>query len=146
MKIIIDTREKKIEHIVSWFERNGIDFVFKKLDEGDYQIEGNEQITIDRKQNLTEMYNCIVGDRSRFLKEVRRCYGKRTKLVLLIEHGGKIKSIEDVANWNNKYGLMSSGEFARRLYNLSVSYNVDLVFCDKRNTAKKIIEILGNKS
>ena len=85
---IFDTREKKNNHIKAYFEMHGIPFKVQKLDEGDYQIEGKPGRTIDRKQNLQEMYNCVVNDKSRFMKEVRRCYEMRIKLYVLIEYGG----------------------------------------------------------
>ena len=90
---IFDTREKKNNHIKAYFERHGIPFKVQKLDEGDYQIEGKPGRTVDRKQNMQEMYNCVVNDKSRFMKEVRRCYEKHIKLYVLIEHGGQIKSL-----------------------------------------------------
>lgn len=142
MKVIIDSREKKCEHIKSWFDKNGIEYVVKKLDEGDYQTVDNPSVTVDRKKDLTEMYSCLVNDKSRFMKEVRRCHDKRIKLYVLIEHGGQIRSIADVPNWNPKYGTLSSREIAERLYRLHISYGVEILFCDKRSTARNIIKIL----
>ena len=139
---IFDTREKKNDHIKAYFERHGIPFKVQKLDEGDYQIEGKSDITVDRKQNLQEMYNCVVNDKSRFMKEIRRCYQKGIKLFVLVEHGGQIKSLADVPKWHPKYGTISSREIAERLYRLHISYGVEILFCSKRQTAKKIIEIL----
>ena len=139
---IFDSREKKNDHIKNYFEKHDIPFKVQKLDEGDYQIEGNPNITVDRKQNMQEVYNCVVNDKSRFMKEVRRCYEKHIKLYVLIEHGGQIKSLADVPNWKPKYGTISSREIAERLYRLHISYGVEILFCSKRQTAKKIIEIL----
>lgn len=143
MVYIFDSREKKNDHIKSYFEKHGIPFKVQKLDEGDYQIDGNPNITVDRKQNMQEMYNCVVNDKSRFMKEVRRCYEKHIKLYVLIEHGGQIKSLSDVPKWNPKYGTISSREIAERLYRLHISYGVEILFCSKMQTAKKIIEILN---
>ena len=148
MKLNVDSREKWTQegntdtHIKAYFEKNGIQFKVQKLDEGDYQIEGKPTITVDRKQNMQEMYNCVVNDKSRFMKEVRRCYEKHIKLYVLIEHGGQIKSLEDVPNWKPKYGTISSREIAERLYRLHISYGVEIIFCDKRSTGKRIVELL----
>ena len=139
---IFDTREKKNDHIKAYFEKHGIQFKVHKLDEGDYQIEGNPNITVDRKQNMQEVYNCVVNDKSRFMKEVRRCYEKRIKLYVLIEHGGQIKSLADVPKWAPKYGTISSRDIAERLYRLHISYGVEIIFCDKRSTGKRIVELL----
>ena len=146
--LLVDSREKWTQagntdtHIKAYFEKNGIPFNVQKLDDGDYQIDGNPNITVDRKQNMQEMYNCVVNDKSRFMKEVRRCYEKHIKLYVLIEHGGQIKGLADVPNWKPKYGTISSREIAERLYRLHISYGVEILFCSKRQTAKKIIEIL----
>lgn len=142
-KFYFDSREKKNEHIKSYFERHGIPFKVQKLDEGDYQIDGKPNITVDRKQNMQEVYNCVVNDKSRFMKEVRRCYEKGIKLYILIEHSPQIKTLEDVPKWKNKYGTISSREIMERLYRLHISYGVEILFCSKRQTAKKIIEILN---
>lgn len=140
---IFDTREQKNQHIKDYFDKNNIPYVVRKLDEGDYQIEGQPYISVDRKRNLAEMYACLVNDKSRFMREVRRCYDKGIKLCVLIEHGGQIKSLPDVAKWKPKYGTLSGREIMERLYRLHISYGVEILFCDKRTTAKKIVEILN---
>ena len=141
-KFYFDSREKKNDHIKAYFEKHGIPFKVQKLDEGDYQIDGNPNITVDRKQNMQEMYNCVVNDKSRFMKEVRRCYEKHIKLYVLIEHGGQIKSLSDVPKWKPKYGTISSRESVVRSYRLHISYRVEFLSCDKRSTGKRIVELL----
>ena len=142
MKIWIDSREKKCDHIKESFDRHGIKYEIRKLDEGDYQIDGQTNLTVDRKKDMQEMYNCVVNDKSRFYKEVRRCHQKGIKLYVLIEHGGQIKSLADVPKWKPKYGTIPSREIAERLYRLHISYNVEVLFCDKRSTGRRIVEIL----
>jgi ERCC4-type nuclease len=143
LRIIVDSREKKWQHIQAWFDKNGVEHVVRKLDEGDYQMEGRPTITVDRKRDLTEMYACLANDKSRFMREVRRCYDKHIKLYLLIEHGGQIKSLPDVAQWQPKYGSICGREIMERLYRLHISYGVEILFCDKRTTARRILEILS---
>ena len=142
MKVIVDSREKKCDHIKAYFDKHGIDYEIRKLDEGDYQIDGQPNLTVDRKKDMQEMYNCVVNDKSRFYKEVRRCHDKGIKLIVLIEHGVQIKSLADVPNWKPKYGTISSREIAERLYRLHISYGVEIIFCDKRSTGKRIVELL----
>ena len=142
MVYIFDSREKKNDHIKAYFDKHGIPFKVQKLDEGDYQIDGNPNITVDRKQNMQEMYNCVVNDKSRFMKEVRRCCEKGIKLYILIEHSPQIKSLADVPKWTPKYGTINSREIAERLYRLHISYGIEFIFCDKRSTGKRIVELL----
>lgn len=143
---VIDSREKKFEHIKAYFEKNGIDYAIRKLDVGDYQIEGQPSISVDRKQNLQELSKNLMNakDHSRFWKEVRRAREQRIKLYVVVEHGGQIKSIEDVSKWSDIYSGVSGRALANEIYRVHIAYGVEFIFCDKRSTPKKIIEILQN--
>ena len=147
-KVIIDSREKKCEHIKAYFEKHGIEYEIKKLDVGDYQINGNSQISVDRKQNLSEISKNLMNakDHSRFWKEVRRSRDQGVKLFVLIEHGGRIKSIEDVARWSDKYSGVSGRRLADEIYRVHIAYGVEFLFCDKRSTGRRIIELLEAKN
>lgn len=147
MKVIIDSREKKCEHIKEWFDKNEIEYKVKKLDVGDFMIEGNEKISVDRKQNLSELSRNLTNktDHSRFWKEVRRAREQGIKLYILCEHGGKIKTIKDVSLWNDKYSGVSGRNLMNEIYRVHISYGVQFLFCSKRSTARKIIEILEGK-
>jgi ERCC4-type nuclease len=145
LTIIVDTREKRWQHIKEWFDKNGVDYVVEKLDEGDYQIKGSPSITVDRKRNLAELSKNLMNakDHSRFWKEVRRAREKKMRLFVLCEHGGKIKSIQDVANWEDKYSGVSGRRLMDEIYRVHIAYGVEFLFCSKRKTAKKILDILG---
>lgn len=144
MKIIVDSREKRWEHIREYFDKNGIGYTVKKLDVGDYQIDGKPSISVDRKATLSELSHNLLNakDHSRFWKEIRRAREQGVKLFILCEHGGKVKSIKDVAQWNDKYSGVSGRVLMNEIYRVSISYGVEFIFCDKRHTAQKIIEIL----
>lgn len=143
-KFVFDTREKKNEHIKAYFDKYGIEYEIRKLDVGDYQIEGKPQISVDRKRSLGELSHNLMNpkDHSRFWKEVRRAREQKIKLFVLVEHGGQIKSIEDVAKWTDKYSGVSGRTLMNEIYRVHIAYGVEFLFCDKRNTARKIIEIL----
>ena len=85
-------------------------------------------------------------DHSRFWKEVRRAREQKIKLFVLVEHGGQIKSIEDVAKWTDKYSGVSGRNLANEIYRVHIAYNVEFLFCDKRSTARRIIEILEGEN
>lgn len=144
MKVIVDTREKRWEHIREYFDKNGIEYTVKKLDVGDYQIEGKPNVSVDRKKSLGELSHNLLNpkDHARFWKEIRRAREQGAKLFILCEHGGKIKSIKDVALWNDKYSGVSGRALMNEIYRVSISYGVEFVFCSKRQTARKILEIL----
>lgn len=145
MRIIVDTREKKHAHILRYFMKHDIEFVERKLDVADYQIEGMDRIVVDRKQNLDELAKNLMNktDHSRFWKEVRRANEHGIKLIILCEHGGDVRSIPDVANWHSKYSPVSGRALMEEIYRVHIAYGVEFQFCNKRSTGKKILELLS---
>lgn len=173
MTIQIDTREKSkaIEKIIRTFDLKGINHISSKLYVGDYMSLDNPRLVIDRKQSLSEI--CVnvsavpkkdkngrikkgadgkpITDLARFTSELQRASDAGIKIVILCEHGGQIKTLEDVKNWKNprlkESPLAMSGQ---RLYQvlkvLQKQYNFDIEFCDKRLTGIRIIELLGEKN
>lgn len=149
--VIVDTREKPraIVRILAEFDRRGVEYVRRALNFADYadpdRLPG---IVIDRKQNLIEVASNVTIDRKRFVREIERCNRAGCRLIVLIEHGGQIRKLEDVIRWKNPRLKESpyavSGE---RLYKIMKAmegyYGIRWMFCDKRSTGKKIIEILG---
>lgn len=144
MKVTIDSREKKCDHIKAWLDKNGIEYTVQKLGVGDYMLPDNPAVSVDRKQNLSELSRNLTNkaDHSRFWKEIRRAREQGIKLYILCEHGGKIKSIQDVALWRDKYSGVDGRHLMDEIYRVHISYGVEFLFCDKRCTARKIIEIL----
>lgn len=173
MIIQIDTREKSkaIEKIIRTFDLKGINHISSKLYVGDYMSLDNPRLVIDRKQSLSEI--CVnvsavpkkdkngkikkgadgkpITDLARFTSELQRANDAGIKIVILCEHGGQIKTLEDVQKWKNprlkESPLAMSGP---RLYQvlkvLQKQYKFDIEFCDKRLTGIRIIELLGEKN
>ena len=143
--IICDSREKKNQHVLKYFEMHGIPYKIRKMDVADYQLEDNNRYVIDRKQNLAELSTNLMNkaDHSRFWKEVRRAKEAGIKMVVLCEHGGGIKSIPDVAKWMNQYSGVSGRALMNEIYRVHIAYGVEFLFCDKRSTGRKIYELLS---
>ena len=147
--VIVDTREHAVAivRIIDEFRRQGVEFVRKKLDFADYSVPGNP-VVIDRKQSLSEVASNVTTDRKRFIREIERCNRAGCHMILLVEHGNSIRTLDDVAHWRNPRlnvsPLVVSGE---RLYRIMKAfehyYGVEWVFCNKQSTGKKIIELLG---
>lgn len=142
--IICDTREKKNRHIIQYFEQREIPYKIAKLDTGDYMDSESNRITIDRKQNLDELCgNLFSPDRSRFWREVRRAKDEGIKMIVLIEQGGKIKTLKDVPKWRGKYTKVSGYSLYNEICRCHIAYGVEFLFCDKRSTGKRIAELLA---
>lgn len=148
--IIVDTREKPraIVKILAEFDRHGVAYVRRALNFADYadpdKLPG---IVIDRKQNLLEVTSNVTQGRARFVREIERCNRAGCHLIVLIEHGGQIRGLNDVIRWKNprlkESPLAVSGDRLFRIMKaMEGYYGIEWRFCDKRQTGKKIIEIL----
>ncbi|MBQ1293177.1 MAG: ERCC4 domain-containing protein [Clostridiales bacterium] len=143
--IIVDSREKKWDHIRRYFELNGIEYVVQKLDVGDYSNTEKAGIVIDRKQNLQEIAsNLSKGDGNimRFTREAARAKEQNCRLIVLVE-GTSCKNVKDVRQWKSKYTKMSGQWLNDKMFNLTLSYGVEWMFCRKNETPKKILELIG---
>lgn len=153
MVIVADTREKPraIVRILDTFRKEGITVVRRALNFADYWNPDNPGVIIDRKQNLQEVCGNVVQGRKRFVREIERCNRNKCHLIVLVEHGGKIKSLADVINWKNPRLRESpyavSGE---RLFKIMTAmanfYGIEWQFCSKQSTGKRIIELLGGET
>ena len=141
-----DTRERKNDHIIAYLDRHGIPWEKRKLDIGDYMIDGQPGLVVDRKQSLGEVaMNLYSADRVRFYNEIRRAHDAGIRLIILCEQGGAIKSFEDIPKWQNKYGKVTGRKLQDAILNLEMAYGVPVLFCDKRSTGRRIVEILTGK-
>lgn len=145
MIIVEDTRNKigKHENIKKYCDAHGIEIIRRKLDVGDYQTPDGK-IAIDTKRNLDELATNLMNreDRSRFWREVRRAREQGIKLIVLCEHGGKVKTIKDVSEWSSPYSPVSGRALMEEIYKCHISYGVEFLFCSKRSTGKRIVELL----
>lgn len=149
MTILVDTREKPraITKILAEFDRQGIHVVRRALSFADYWNPDNPDRIIDRKQNLLEVAGNVVQQRARWLREVDRCNRAGCHLIVLVEHGGRIRKLDDVIGWKNPRIRVSplavSGErLFKILKQMELTYGIEWQFCSKAQTGKRIIEIL----
>ncbi|MCI5996125.1 MAG: ERCC4 domain-containing protein [Blautia sp.] len=163
MIIQIDSREKAraISNIVEEFDRQGVTHPVSKLMVGDYMNYDNPRLIIDRKQNLSEICSNVTQDHDRFRRELKLAQDNEIRLVILIEHGKDIRSLKDVIWWDNprrwkrvrdpKTGKWANVETkattGETLYmilcTLERKYGCRFMFCEKKDTGREIIRILG---
>lgn len=142
--IIVDSREKKWDHIRNYFDDNNICYTIKKLDAGDYINQSYPEIVIDRKAHLQELCGNLSkgnGNIMRFTREVARARKNNIRLIILIE-GTMYQKTADVIQWKSKYSTHTGKWLYDKMFNLTVSYGVEWMFCRKRETGAKILEIL----
>lgn len=165
MDIQIDSREKAraIQKILKTFEKNGVNHFSSKLLVGDYVNLDNPRLIIDRKQNLQELCGNVCQQHERFKKELVKAMQANIQLIILVEHGSEIKSLEDVYFWQNprkhevrwkyengqrvKYVVSAKAVDGNQLYKslctIRDRYNVRFEFCSKNETGQKIMELLS---
>lgn len=165
MDIQIDSREKAraIREIVKTFDEQGVNYFSSKLLVGDYMSLDNPRLIIDRKQNLQELCGNVCKQHDRFKKELIKAMRANIQLIILVEHGPDIRSLEDVYFWKNprkhevrwkvvngkreKYTVSAKALDGNQLYKslctIRDRYHVSFEFCEKKDTGKRIIELLG---
>ena len=165
MQVQVDTREHKNEweRIQKQFDALGVQYFRSKLYVGDYQSLDNPRLVIDRKKDLNELCGNVCQQHDRFKAELIRAMQQNIKIVILVEHGEDVKSLEDVYFWENprKHEVIwktvngkrvktvrsakaiDGMQLYKSLCTIRDRYNVDFEFCTKEETGKRIVEILG---
>ena len=150
--LLIDTREKPkaIQSIMRTIERMGIPYERTKLLFGDYQDYNRPEVVIDRKQSIQELAQNCTRDHVRFRAELDRAKKAGAKLVILVEQnrykdGDEWRTVEDITDlmyWTSPHTTIRGEKVYRVLRGWMAKYNIDVQFCDKRNTGKRILEII----
>lgn len=156
MVVQVDSREKPkaIKKIINEFNKQGVQYFISKVYAGDYMSLDNPRLVVDRKQNLSEICSNVgstAANHERFKRELMRANELGIKVVVLIEHGHGFKTLEDVKFWDNpRLSESPNATDGIKLYKILKTmchkYNMEVQFCDKEETGKKILEILGNDS
>lgn len=142
MKLSVDSREKKNAHILAWFDKHGIEYEVRKLDVGDYMIDGGAT-SVDTKRSIDELSTNMLNrsDHARFWREVRRAKDTGIKLIILIE-SNKYTDIPSLIDWKSKYSSVNGRSLIDAIYRAHISYGVEFIFCSKRATGRRIVELL----
>jgi hypothetical protein len=151
MTIQIDTREHKWERarIQRQLVTLGCTTIVSKLYVGDYQSLDNPRLVIDRKKDLLELCGNVCQQHERFRAELVRAREAGIQIIILVEHGKEIQTLEDVYFWDNPRIAQSpratTGQaLFRSLLTIRDKYGVRFEFCTKAQTGAKIMELLGD--
>lgn len=151
MQIQIDSREKPraIKKISEEFDRNDVRYFVSKLYVGDYVNLENPLVFIDRKQSIAEIAQNATSGHARVKRELERLKKIGGKMYFLIEQdriGSKqIESLEDIILWTPKYGTINGVQVYRILRAWLAKYDIEYVFCSKRDTGKEILKLLSGE-
>ena len=164
MTIQIDTREHQgeYERIIKQFDALNVPYFRSKLYVGDYLNLDNPRLVIDRKKDLQEVVGNVTQQHKRFREELIRAQEAGIKIIVLIEHGNGINTLEDVFFWRNprkhevKWRMVNGkrvksvasstatdGEQLYKILNtMRERYGVEFRFCEKKDTGRTIKELL----
>lgn len=150
--LLIDSREKPkaIKSIVKYFDSIDLHHETSKLLIGDYMDWNKPGIIVDRKQNIAELAKNCTQDHERFRRELERAKKAGTTLVLLVEQNRykdrdnwiRVETIEDLMLWSSPHTTIVGEKVYRVLRSWMAKYPLQVQFCDKRQTGKRIIEII----
>ena len=150
--LLIDTREKPkaIRSIVKYFDSIGLTHESTKILFGDYMDWSRPQLVIDRKQNIAELAKNCTADHERFRRELERAQKANTTLVVLVEQNRykdrdrwiHVESVEDLMLWESPHTTIRGEKVYRVLRSWMAKYPLRVEFCDKRQTGRRIYEII----
>lgn len=155
--LLIDTREKpkKITGIVEYFDSIGLVHESTKLLVGDYMDFNRPGIVVDRKHNIAEVAKNCTTDSQRFIRELERAKKAGARLVILVEQNRykteagewvTINQLSDIIYWSSKNTTIRGEKIFRTLRAWMNRYDLDVEFCNKSQTGRKIFEIIYGES
>lgn len=137
MRILVDTREKKNQHITKALEGRKCPFKPHKLDYGDYTCEYDteaergiifaDRVVVERKANLDELAGNITKGRDRFAREFQRAKDAGAKVYLMIESG----NYDDIKNHRYR-SMLPPNSFLNTLFSWQQKYNITISFVSKQ--------------
>lgn len=150
--LMIDSREKPkaIKSIIAEFKKQNVPYMVSKLPVGDYMDYNRPNLVIDRKQNIAELAKNCTADHERFRRELERAKAVGAKLVILVEQNRyksgdrwiRVGEISDLMLWSSPHTTIRGEKIYRVLASWCARYNIEVKFCDKRQTGKEIIETI----
>lgn len=134
MTILIDKREKNVDHITQYFDKAKVEYINKSLTYGDYSfyiprnddlsiprdLYFDKRIIIERKSSLEELSGNLTNQRDRFEKELS--LAPKIK-VLLIENANYSDLVE--GNYNTQYNNKS---YWGSIHSFWFKYNIPIFF------------------
>lgn len=142
----IDTREKKNGFIEEYLTANDIPFFRSKMYVGDYKLHCSPYYVIDRKANMSEIYENITNNAKRFKEELQRAKDSHIHLVVLIEDE-TIRTLEDVNEWEHPHPeyhkrVLPGHVVYRKLDDLARVYDCEFLFSTHEAYAETMLSLL----
>ena len=148
MVIVEDSRNQvgKHKNINAYLESVGVRVLRSKMIVGDYTLPADQRICIDTKKDMVEVSQNIFQDHKRFKAECELAKDCGIHLVVLIEDN-TVANWDELLKWTNpqpnRSALTPNGERCFKVMKaMEYSYGVESQFCKKKDTGKRILQIL----
>lgn len=130
-RLVIDTREQR----GLWSEGPGV--VRKKLDTGDYSLEGHEHVIAYERKSPVDLRSSLTSGHERFKRELERS--------LELKHFAIIVDVDQTKFLNNnfegaKHSKVPPGHVFKILCTLNIKYGVEFYFTGGRNASRALIK------
>jgi hypothetical protein len=99
--------------------------------------------SVDTKQSLDELASDLYKDKLAFDKKYRKCFDNDIELYVLVEQ--EVKDLSDIVSWSSKHTRVNGRMLLDMIDRVRKSYGVKFMFCNKKQTAQTIINILTDK-
>lgn len=139
LTIIIDTKEKKVEHITKYLDAVGVKYIRRSIKTGDISAiltyngidyDLSEKFAIERKANIAELIQnlCTKEHRPRFEAEFQRAEEAGTRIEIMIEQEDWYRRIIE-GDYGNGYHkskasvkqIRGSISYWQQRYNLTIT-------------------------
>lgn len=154
----------------AWWKSHDVEVIRKKLDVGDYMMEGVDDVSVDTKRTVDEIAMNIGGkNHRRFREECKRAQAAGIRLVVLIENIHEYEEIRDLNRWTNGHCKMCRWRYergcnphkpgkcikhntnkpiqgprlAKAMSTMQKRYGVEFQFCHPRECGDRILSILS---
>ena len=144
-KVIKDTREQDGYTFESFTGRytSCKGMVVKKLDTGDYSLEGLEdRLCIERKGRVSELAINLGKDKARFMREIERMQEFEFPFLILefsLDDVIKFPEGADIPEGNMSKVKITGKYLLKMLVEIQMNYNIPVYFCDDKRNAKFLI-------
>lgn len=143
MVIMVDSREKKNQHILDYFMANGISFEVITMDTADYtfvlpnyeELGLDGQILVERKGSINEICGNFTSERERFQREFERIGDRTMHLVLEDVTWKKVMR----GTYRSKFNPRS---FVASILTFCIRYDVKAWFVGKDESPELIYNLL----
>lgn len=148
MVVVEDSRNQigKHKNINAYLESVGVRVLRSKMIVGDYTLPADQRTCIDTKKDMVEVSQNIFQDHKRFKAECQLAKDCGIHLVVLIEDN-TVANWDELLKWTNpqpnRSALTPNGERCYKVMKaMEYSYGVEFQFCNKKDTGKRILQIL----